>query len=162
MPPFWGNHPVKLALLKPLANSETLADCTNRKTDFCTDHSELGQICLDIQPLGRAWRQELLKVPPMSSLIFDLTIPSIKYNGKGKARAKNTDETEPQLAWGDRDRPCLAVSMREVIHIVTTIATSMKIRGKNSTRFVLMYDPSQLIRLDEINELKEKLRVLSC
>ncbi|PYI23528.1 hypothetical protein BO99DRAFT_439807 [Aspergillus violaceofuscus CBS 115571] len=162
MPSFWGNHPVKLALLKPLANSETLADCTNRKTDFCTDHSELGQMCLDIQPLGRAWRQELLKVPPMSALIFDLTIPSIKYNGKGKARAKNTDETEPQLAWGDRDRPCLVVSMREVIHIVTTIATSMKIRGKNSTRFVLMYDPSQLIRLDEINELKEKLRVLSC
>ncbi|RAK79302.1 uncharacterized protein BO72DRAFT_525978 [Aspergillus fijiensis CBS 313.89] len=161
MPQFWGNHPVKLALLKPLANSETLADCTNHKTDFCADHSEPGQMCLDIYCLGRAWRQELLKVPPMSFLIFDITIPVIKYQGKGKARAKDTDETEPQLAWGDCERPCLVVSMREVIHIATTIATTMKIRGKNSTRFAVMYDPAQLIRLDEMIELKEKLRALS-
>ncbi|RAH68299.1 uncharacterized protein BO66DRAFT_440230 [Aspergillus aculeatinus CBS 121060] len=160
-PQFWGNHPVKLALLKPLANSETLADCTNHKTDFCADHSEPGQMCLDIYCLGRAWRQELLKAPPMSFLIFDLTIPFIKYQGKGKARAKDTDETEPQLAWGDCERPCLVVSMREVIHIATTIATTMKIRGKNSTRFAVMYDPAQLIRLDEMIELKKKLRALS-
>ncbi|RAL07928.1 uncharacterized protein BO97DRAFT_428855 [Aspergillus homomorphus CBS 101889] len=85
-PPAWRVQPAKLAILKPLAKPELRRYCTkagakNKRDDECTE----------IRCLGMIWRQELLKVPPISVLVFDLIVSIINDMIASKAEGKEKD-----------------------------------------------------------------------
>lgn len=65
--------PVVLALLQPLSEDEMFAAC----------HEPIHEI-LNLDPLGRAWRQALRDVPPMTRMVFDLTLPMAKGDKDGE------------------------------------------------------------------------------
>ncbi|RAL12941.1 uncharacterized protein BO97DRAFT_49051 [Aspergillus homomorphus CBS 101889] len=66
-------HPLekanKLELCRPKMDLSTISESPRRNCDRYKHEY------LDLQPLGKIWRQELIKIPPFSRLIFDLTLP---------------------------------------------------------------------------------------
>jgi hypothetical protein len=76
--------PTTLVLLQPLANADILASCRDPASRLVRKPN--GSVCgtlnyeyLNIQPLSLAWRQAVIKAPPISQLTFDLSLP--KHEG---------------------------------------------------------------------------------
>jgi hypothetical protein len=82
----------KLVLLQPLANADMLAACRNPDSRLIRKPN--GFVCgtsnyeyLDIRPLSVAWRQAVTKVPPISQVTFDLTLPKPEGDEKSTSGA---------------------------------------------------------------------------
>ncbi|PKX95328.1 uncharacterized protein P174DRAFT_403998 [Aspergillus novofumigatus IBT 16806] len=127
----------RLVLLQPLANAKMLQACRNPQSrrilkNDClfTSSNEL----LDIQPVSRAWRQAIMNAPPFSHLIFDLTLPKETENCKDTFQKVHWDTYIPE-------ENSLGVPLRDVMTLVRTIATEMKMRAKgDGLWFDVVYD----------------------
>jgi hypothetical protein len=82
----------KLVLLQPLANADMLAACRNPDSRLIRKPN--GFVCgtsnyeyLDIRALSVAWRQAVTKVPPISQVTFDLTLPKPEGDEKSTSGA---------------------------------------------------------------------------
>ncbi|KAH8802620.1 hypothetical protein F5884DRAFT_802451 [Xylogone sp. PMI_703] len=129
---------ITLVLLQPLADPDMLAACggSDIHSDQLPDdprHSAPEKF-LDIRPLSKAWRQAVMKVPPITDLEFDFTLPQIG-EGTGTSQKLYWEVTLPRTGG-------LAVTLKEVIHIATTIATEMRMRTSGELRFGVTYDLS--------------------
>ena len=147
-----------LVLLQPLADANTLATC--RKTDSRL-HQELNRAVrgtsnpehLDIRALSKAWRQAVAKVEPISDLTFDLTLP----------KGDESTGTFQKVYWevATPNRWCLAVLTRDVMNIVITIATEMRMRVGGELRLGLIYDETERGTNKKMKILEKQLLALA-
>ncbi|BCR99670.1 uncharacterized protein AKAW2_50012S [Aspergillus luchuensis] len=152
----------KLALLHPLRKANILESCRCR-TDAPTD-----QLChytcdrsrhefLNLHPLGKTWRKELMKIPPFSRLIFDLTLPPHSPND-------NTTETPNGWIHWDTSMPqeaSLGIHAKEVANIVTTIALTTRMRMKgDEVSFGIIYDPTDGAHVRNMKGIQKQLAAL--
>jgi hypothetical protein len=149
---------LKLVLLQPLANPDTLAACRNpdsRVTRISTSLSggSSTREFLDIRPLSKAWRKATMKVPPFSHLIFDLTLP--KAN-------KGRNDSFQKLYWdvGMPQGDTLSVQARDVMNMVVTIATETRIRAKGNVCFEVVYDEAEGVAPRTFTVLDKQLLAL--
>ena len=149
----------KLVLLQPLANADTLEVC--REPDSRLVHKPNGSVCgtsnheyLDIRPLSKAWRQALTKVPPISQLTFDLALPKEDEKSKGSFQNVYWDTAMPQEV-------SLGVHARDVMTLVITIATEIRMRADGDVRFEVAYDDTEGVSLKAMTLLKKQLFALS-
>ncbi|GKZ86041.1 hypothetical protein AnigIFM56816_000891 [Aspergillus niger] len=160
-PPF---RQAKLALLHPLSKADILESCRCR-TNPPTDPQLCRYTCdrfrhefLNLHPLGKMWREELMKIPPFSHLIFDLTLPP---------NAPNDNNTEPPSRWiyWDISMPqesSLGIHDKEVMNIVKTIALTTRIRTKSgNVSFDVVYDPTDGAPVKTMKALQQQLGELS-
>ena len=93
---------------------------------------------LNLESLGRAWREALLGIPPLSDLVFDLTLPTVdageessSMSNKGEGEGESGSGGKSRVVW-DRDMRSgdleWGLETREVLRIVRTIATVMRMR----------------------------------
>jgi hypothetical protein len=149
---------VKLVLLQPLANADTLAAC--RDPDSRLVRKPDGVVCstsnheyLNIRSLSVAWRQAVMKVAPISQITFDLTLPK---------RDENTSAF--QKVYWDTAMPQeggLAVRTRDIMTLAATIATGMRMRANGDLRFGVTYDKTEGILLKAITGLEKQLLALA-
>ncbi|PYH39748.1 uncharacterized protein BO87DRAFT_432342 [Aspergillus neoniger CBS 115656] len=150
----------RLPLLRPLEKADILELCTqspSTHTDGYKSMVEPEERNLDLQPLSKLWRQEMMKLPPFAKIIFDLTLP--------------LREDQDAIVWdiGKRREGCYIVRVREVMHIATTIALTTRVRlTGGAVSFDLDYEDLDLVyddRSDEIvscrlDALREEIRAL--
>lgn len=141
---------VRLDLLQPLATPTMLAACRNpasRVVPFPDGRTSdaVGHEYLDISALSRAWRAALVQVPPVSRLTFNLSLPKPDNGGKGEGEGE--DGNGFQKIYWDTATPArgqhLAVLARDVMQMVNTIATTMRMRGQGDVRFEVVYDEDE-------------------
>lgn len=150
---------VELAILQPLANADLFDNC--RDPESRTMRNRNGSLggasnCkyLNIQPLSKSWRDELLKVPPVSRLIFDLTLPKRGENNNGSAIKVYWDTAMPE-------EDCFGIHIRDVMTLVVTIATESRMRTNGAVSFEVIYDDTEGISLKATALLKKQLLALS-
>lgn len=150
---------VKLVLLQPLANADMLEAC--RDPDSRLVCKPNGFVCgvanheyLDIQPLSKAWRQALTKVPPISQLTFDLALPKKDETSKGSFQRVYWGTAMPQ-------EESLGVHARDVRILAITIATVMRMRADGDVRFEVTYDETEGVLPGEMAYLKKQLLALA-
>jgi hypothetical protein len=152
---------VKLVLLQPLANIDMLTACRNpdsrliRKSD--------GSVCgtsnheyLDIRPLSLAWRQAVTKVPPISHITFDLTLPRPVEDEKSTSG-------EFQKVYWDTAVPKeggLAVGTQDVMTLAITLATGTRMRADGILKFRITYDETEGASLRGVKLLEKQLLAL--
>jgi hypothetical protein len=147
-------HPqqAKLVLLQPLTKTDMLKACRNHKSNGSNYEF------LNIQPLSKIWRKELINIPPIPKLIFDLSLP--------KALAEE-DEKINKVCWEtttEEDKNSLGVSSRDVMTLVVTIATEtrMRMRSNNAdVSFEVVYDDAKGGSPRGMALLKKQLLALS-
>jgi hypothetical protein len=190
--------PTTLVLLQPLANAATLAACLPASRSTSTSNLQY----LDIQPLSLAWRQAVIKAPPMQDLVFDLRLPlptatsassASTTSGNGvrevprvprvprvqelqalpllfsttASSSKSTSASGVQgrfqkLYW-DTAVPReggLAVHTRDVITLIVTIATGIRMRVDGEVRFGLVFDGREGVIGHAMKLLKKQLGAL--
>jgi hypothetical protein len=187
--------PTTLVLLQPLANAATLAACLPASRSTSTSKIQY----LDIQPLSLAWRQAVIKAPPLPDLVFDLRLPlptatsasSVSttsgdgVRGVPKVRrvqevqalplptstpgspSKSTSASRVQggfqnLYWdtaGPREGG-LAVRTRDVMTLIVTIATGIRMRVDGEVRFGLVFDGREGVMGRAMKTLKKQLGAL--
>jgi hypothetical protein len=148
--------PTTLVLLQPLANADMLASC--RDPDSRLVRKPNGSVCgasnheyLNIQPLSLAWRQAVIKAPPISQLTFDLTLP--KHEG---------DEIFEKVYW-DTGMPReggLAVRTQDVMTLAITIATGTRMRADGVLKFGVAYDETEGVSIKAMKLLEKQLLAL--
>ncbi|RAH61185.1 hypothetical protein BO85DRAFT_506772 [Aspergillus piperis CBS 112811] len=150
----------RLPLLRPLEKADILELCIQSPSIHIGDYNsmvEAQERNLDLQPLSKLWRQEMMKLPPFAKIIFDLTLP--------------LREDEDAIVWdiGKRREGCFIVGVREVMHIATTIALTTRVRLKGeAVSFDLDYEDLDLVYDDGSDEvvswrldaLREEIRAL--
>jgi hypothetical protein len=119
----------KLALLRPLGHDNMHPACRN--LDSATDeYCEL----LNLQPLDLFWRRTFAKAPPVSHMTFDLSLPVVfKWVGNETKMQQVLWSTDGLGTWD------LAVKIQDVMTIVLTLATSMRMRVKGDLKFEATY-----------------------
>lgn len=153
----------RLVLLQPLATCTMLAAC--RKPSSCMvpfpdgrPSDAIGDEYLDISPLSRAWRQALAKTLPVPRLTFNLSLPK---PGTGDSEGEGESDDALQRVYWDTATPArgrhLAVAARDVMHLVTTIATTMRMRVQGDVRFEVVYDEDEGLSLRAMKLLKKQL-----
>jgi hypothetical protein len=133
----------RLALLQPLANADVLDACRDPASRY-----------LNIQPLSKAWRQALAKVPPFPQLTFDLTLPKEDNRSNGSFQKVHWDISMPKEAG-------LGIVARDVMTLVTTIATGTRMRVDGDVRFEVTYEETDGVSLRAMTRLKQQLLVLA-
>ncbi|RJE20682.1 hypothetical protein PHISCL_06981 [Aspergillus sclerotialis] len=146
-------EPVDLILLQPLANRDMFNKCRDRPCDRFWGTEE----DLNIQPLGKAWRQALMRIPPIPRLVFDVALPSLGESEKWKRVRK--------LFW-DRADTCagqegFAVCVRDVTTLVITIATEMRMRAGGDVSCEVRYDETDEGLLTAMKVLERQLLAIS-
>ncbi|RAL15520.1 uncharacterized protein BO97DRAFT_214471 [Aspergillus homomorphus CBS 101889] len=151
----------RLSLLHPLEKDDILALC-RPKLDLSTvsesprrhcDHSK--HEYLNLQPLGKIWRKELIKVPPFSRLVFDLTLPPSYCNAKeSSSRRIYWDTSTPQ-------EPSLLIPTKDVFNIVNTIALTTRMRIKAEASFDICDDLTGGMSLSAMKALKNQVIALN-
>lgn len=150
---------VKLVLLQPLANAEMLESCHDSSLNqgLKSDGSVYTMPKyegLDIRPLSKAWRGALMKVPPITHLTFDLSLPKEVENTKGSFRKVHWDTDMP------RDGG-VAVNAQRVMTLVITIATEIRMRAAGDVRFEVTYGENDGASLKAMTLLKKQLLALT-
>jgi hypothetical protein len=144
--------PTTLALLQPLASPNLLASC--RDPDSRLVRKSNGSVCgtsnneyLNIQPLSLAWRQAVIKAPPISQLTFDLALP------KHKGEKVYWDTALPREGG-------LAVRTQDVMTLAITIATGTRMRADGVLKFGVTYDETEGVSLRAMKLLEKQLSAL--
>ena len=141
---------MKLVLLQPLANADILKDCRDPNFRCLTSNREY----LNLQPLSRRWRQELIKITPIPTLIFDLTLPN---------EGEENNHTFTKVYW-DTAMPqedSIGIHTRDVMTLVITIATEMRMRTNGDVLFEVIYNDTEGVSLKGMSLLKKQLLALS-
>jgi hypothetical protein len=150
-----------LVLLQPLANADMLATCRNPDSQVVRKPD--GSACgtsnheyLNIKSLSVAWRQAVVKAPPISEITFDLALPKPEEDGKitGNAFKKVYWDTAMPQGGG------LAVHTRDVMTLAVTIATGTRMRADGELRFRVTYDESDGVSLRAMKQLEKQLLAL--
>jgi hypothetical protein len=151
-----------LALLQPLLNPETLEACRDPSSRIVRNPN--GSVCgtsnreyLNISQLSKAWRQALLKVPPIADVVFDLILPKEHENSKASSQFQ-------RIYW-DTAMPSEGVSLgihaRDVMTMVVTIATEMRMRVDGNICFDITYDETEGISMKGMALLRKQLLALA-
>ncbi len=142
--------PPILVLLQPLAHPDTLAACRSPSKNTKYQY-------LNIQPLSLKWRQALTNTAPITHLIFDLTLPH------PLPPSSSAGGFEFQKIYWDTGIPSeggLVVLVRDVMTIVNTIATGMRMRADGVLKFEVVYDQSEGLTPNAVKLLQKQLREL--
>jgi hypothetical protein len=142
--------PTTLVLLQPLANPDMLTACHPPNT--FTEYQYL-----NIQPLSLEWRQALINITPITHLILDLTLP------RPLPPSSSSGELEFQKIYWDTGIPSeggTAVLTRDVMTMVLTIATGMRMRADGVLKFEVMYDLSEGVTPNAMRLLQKHLMEL--
>jgi hypothetical protein len=190
--------PTTLVLLQPLANAATLAACLPNSRSTSTPNLQY----LDIQPLSLAWRQAVIKAPPMRDLVFDLRLPLLTGTSASSASTTSGDEIRgvPRVPRVQRVQEVqalplpsstptsspettsasgvqggfqklywvtavpreggLAVPTRDVMKLIVTIATGIRMRVGGDVRFGLVFDGREGVTGRAMKLLKKQLGAL--
>ena len=149
---------ITLALLQPLADVDMLATCRNPDSRIVRKPN--GVICgtsnneyLDIRPLSLAWRQAWTKLAPISNVTFDLGLP----NGT------ESTETVQKVYWDTSipDQGGLAVFTQDVMTLVNTLATEMRMRAGGDLQFQIIYLESEGVGERPMKLLRKQLAALA-
>lgn len=150
---------VELVILQPLANTDMVDNCRDPESRVIRRPN--GSLCgasnceyLNLQPLSKSWRNELMKVPPISKLIFDVTLPKKGEKNNGSATKVYWDTAMPQ-------EDCFGIHTRDVMTLVITIATETRMRTNGGVLFEVIYDDTEGISLKGMARLKKQLLALS-
>jgi hypothetical protein len=128
-----------LAILQPLKDHNMLAACRNPGSKFVLFAD--GSVCrpsdfewLNIEPLGLAWRQAMLKIPALSQTTFDLSLPREGENTAGQQK----------VSWNGmpRSEDGLGIPMQDVANLVVTLATMNRMRTKSDLKFEVTWGES--------------------
>ncbi|EEA21204.1 conserved hypothetical protein [Talaromyces marneffei ATCC 18224] len=152
-------HQVKLVLLQPLANADMLKDCRDPNSRIVCRPNDSRCLTsnreyLNLQPLSKSWRQELIKITPIPELIFDLTLPN---------EGKENNHTFTKVYW-DTAMPqedSIGIHTRDVMTLVITIATEIRMRTNGDVSFEVIYDDTEGVSLKGMSLLKKQLLALS-
>jgi len=142
--------PTILVLLQPLANPDMLTDC--RPPNTYTKYQYL-----NIQPLSLEWRRALTNIAPITHLIFDLTLP------RPLPPSSSSGGLKFQKIYWDTGIPSeggTAVLSRDVMTMVLTIATGMRMRADGVLKFEVVYDQSEAVTPNAMRLLQKHLREL--
>jgi hypothetical protein len=128
-----------LAIMQPLKDPNMLAACRNPASKVLRRAD--GSVCgpsdsefLNIEPLGMAWRQALLKVPAFSQITFDLSLPKEGENTAGQQKVywQGTGRSEGELG----------INTQEVFNLVILLATTTRMRTKSDLKFEVTWGES--------------------
>ncbi|KAH8786242.1 hypothetical protein BGZ57DRAFT_818281 [Hyaloscypha finlandica] len=155
--------PTTLVLLQPLANAATLAACLPASRSTSTSNLQY----LDIQPLSLAWRQAVIKAPPMQDLVVQemqaLPLLFSTPASSSKSTSASGGHGGFQKLYWDTAVPReggLAVRTRDVITLIVTIATGIRMRVDGEVRFGLVFDGREGVTGHAMKLLKKQLGVL--
>lgn len=150
---------VTLALLQPLADPAIFAQCRGSMQrvimpDGSPAATDTGIEILNIHYLSTAWRKALLETNSawFGSITFDLTLPSVQI-----------EETDPpvQLSWSCTKGEGFDISDRDILNLVYTLATSMRMRAKTAgLRFSTFY-PAEDLMSRAFKTMQERLDAIA-
>lgn len=157
---------LSLHLLQPLATPTMLAACRSPASRVVPTQDDrpsgsigdefIGDEFLDISALGKAWRQALAKVQPISRLTFNLSLPKPANLGEGEG-----EDAFHKVYWHTSmpaDGHHLAVVAPEVMRLVITIATTTRVRLQGDVHFEIVFDEDDGVSLMAMELLKKELR----
>lgn len=96
----------------------------------------------------------MTKVPPISQLTFDLSLPKEDEKNKGSFQKIYWDTAMPEEV-------SLGVHARDVMTLAITIATVMRMRADGDVRFEVTYDETEGVSLKGMTLLKKQLLALA-
>ncbi|CAL5868548.1 uncharacterized protein PFLUO_LOCUS2775 [Penicillium psychrofluorescens] len=155
----------RLHLLQPLATPAMLAACRNQGSHVLLSLSgpsnePVGHDYLDISALSKAWRQALSKVPPISRLTFNLSLPK-PDSGEGEGEREVAFEKVYWETTAPESGKHLAVLARDVMTMVITMATATRMRVQGDVRFEVLYDEVEGASPRGMKLLKKQLLAIS-
>lgn len=150
---------VTLVLLQPLAQHEMLSKCRNpdSRIVWATDGTRCGvrnHEFLDIQALGKAWRQVWSKTTVPDHLVFDLRMP-VNTEEKADFQSIYWDTGLPMMEGG------LAVRTPDVTVLVITLATASRMRSDRPIKFDIIYTEEEGVASNHMADLRAQLTALS-
>jgi hypothetical protein len=169
--------PTTLVLLQPLANPATLAACLPHSPTTSASNPQY----VNLRPLSLAWRQAVIKTPPMPDLVFDLRLPFpvtlspssppeiTIVNGVRCVQAQPYiapvafQKDEPPKIYWDIKVPReggLVLSTKDVMMMIITIATGVRMRVDGEVRFRLVFSESEGISELAMTLLRKQLAAL--
>jgi hypothetical protein len=114
---------------------------------------------LNIQTLSLAWRQAITKIPPISHIIFDLSLPK----PPPPSSPSSGEEAEFQKIYSDAALPAgggPTVLFRDVMMMVVTIATGTRMRAEGKVRFEVVFDENEGVIPAGVKLLEKQLSAL--
>ncbi|KAM3080200.1 hypothetical protein ACMFMF_003609 [Clarireedia jacksonii] len=152
----------KLALLQPLATSETPEACQD-PTSRIVCHPN-GSPCstpnreyLNISQLSKAWRQALLAIKPITEVVFDLIPPKQYENHKVSSPFQRVYWDTVMHSNG----VSLGIHAGDVMTMVITIATEMRLRIDGYLCFDIIYDELEGVSMKGMTLLRKQLLALA-
>ena len=136
---------IRLALLRPIANTEMLTACRNPNSRFLRDCQ--GSIVrpsnhetLDIRPLSLAWRQVIANVSPSHEVTFDVTLPT-------KESITTPSDTQ-EIYWEDTgpSEEGISIITQHVMNLAISLATAIRMRTKGELCFRVTSDDHELTK----------------
>jgi len=120
---------IALVLLQPLGNPSKVAASLPPRS-FSPHYHQY----VNLQRLSRQWRQAVAEAPPISHLIFDLSLPR-----------PDCEEDFEKVYWdtGVPEEGGIAVKTRDVMTLVITIATETRMRVEGKVKFEVKYEASE-------------------
>ncbi|KAI9151380.1 hypothetical protein HJFPF1_08582 [Paramyrothecium foliicola] len=153
-----GTAEAKLALLQPLADAKILDRCREqasrevRQQPGENKRRARDQQILNIQQLGKAWRQTLAQMPPFQHIVFDLTLP------------KQDQDANAKVYWesGIPDgKEAVGLRRSEVASLIMTIATATKMRLRGNVSFEMVLGEEHQVFNGLLEHLPTRLDALS-
>ncbi|RAH75396.1 uncharacterized protein BO66DRAFT_310521, partial [Aspergillus aculeatinus CBS 121060] len=145
-----------IALLQPLGNTDILESC-RRARAICPSNSapnscrDAKNKFLNFDPLSETWRQEMMKRPPYTRLVFDRTLPP-----------RGIDNS-PEIYWDHKmpEKVRLTIRGSEVITLPRTFASTTVIRAKGEVvSFDALFDPEAGVSVRSVKVLKSQFVAL--
>ncbi|PYI33235.1 hypothetical protein BP00DRAFT_424103 [Aspergillus indologenus CBS 114.80] len=145
-------HQATIALLQPLRNTDILESCRQPRATPYTGCRNARHAYLNLDPLSKAWRQQMMKLPPFARLVFDLTLPP-------------RDTRQSPEIYGDDNIPekvCCVVETRDIMTLVRSIALTTVMRAKRKVAsFDVVFNQEDGVSVKGMEILKGQLVALS-
>ncbi|PYI14503.1 hypothetical protein BO99DRAFT_485150, partial [Aspergillus violaceofuscus CBS 115571] len=141
-----------IALLQPLRKTDILESCRQPRATPYTGCRNARHEYLNLDPLSKAWRQQMMKLPPFGRLVFDLTLPP-------------RDTSQSPEIYGDHNIPekvCCVVETRDITTLVRSISLTTVMRAKSEvTSFDVVFNQEDGVPVKGMEGLKGQLVALS-
>ncbi|PYH80489.1 hypothetical protein BO82DRAFT_355455 [Aspergillus uvarum CBS 121591] len=141
-----------IALLQPFWNTNILESCRQSRATTNTGFRDARYEYLNLDPLSKAWRQQMMKLPLFARLVFDLTLPP-------------RDTCHSPEIYGDQKIPekvCCVVETRDTMNLVRSIALTTVMRAKSKVvSFDVVFNQEDGLFVEGIKILKGQLVALS-